>query len=46
MSQLELLRERRRGGSPNVNLMEEFVHRLRPEEIRDVTRYYAALPDR
>lgn len=46
ISQLELLQERRRGGSPNVNLMQEFVHRLRQEEIRDVTRYYATLPDR
>jgi cytochrome c553 len=42
--QLDLLRERRRGGSPNVDLMEVFVHRLRPDEIRDVTLYYAALP--
>jgi cytochrome c553 len=45
-SQLELLKEGRRGGSPNVNLMQVFVHRLRHEEIRDVTRYYAELPDR
>ncbi len=45
-SQLELLKEQRRGGSPNVNLMQVFVHRLRQEEIRDVARYYATLPDR
>ena len=45
-SQLELLKEHRRGGSPNVNLMQVFVHRLRQEEIRDVARHYAALPDR
>jgi cytochrome c553 len=45
-SQLELLKERRRGGSPNVNLMQVFVHRLRPEEVRNVARYYATLPDR
>jgi cytochrome c553 len=45
-SQLELLQARHRGGSPNVNLMQVFVHRLRQEEIRDVARYYAALPDR
>ena len=43
--QLELLKERL-GGSPNVNLMQVFVHRLRPEEIRDVARYYAALSAR
>jgi cytochrome c553 len=46
MSQLELLKEERRGGSPNVNLMQVFVHRLRQEEIRDAARYYAALADR
>jgi cytochrome c553 len=45
-SQLQLLEEQRRGGSPNVNLMQVFVHRLRPEEIRDAARYYAALADR
>lgn len=45
-SQLELLKEQRRGGSPNVNLMQVFVHRLRPEEIREAARYYAALADR
>jgi cytochrome c553 len=49
-SQLELLREQRRGGSPNVNLMQVFVHRLRQEEILDVARYYggggATLPPR
>jgi cytochrome c553 len=42
--QLTLLKERRRGGSPHVNLMHVFVDRLRPGEIRDVTEYYAALP--
>ena len=41
--QLELLRARRRGGSPNVALMHVFVNRLRPEQIRDVTQYYASL---
>ena len=43
-SQLTLLKERRRGGSPHVNLMHVFVDRLRPNEIHDVTQYYAALP--
>jgi cytochrome c553 len=42
-SQLELLRSRRRGGSPNVNLMHVFVDRLQPAQIRDVTHYYASL---
>jgi cytochrome c553 len=44
MSQLALLQERRRGGSPHVNLMHVFVERLRPNEIRDVAQYYATLP--
>jgi cytochrome c553 len=43
-SQLALLQERRRGGSPHVNLMHVFVDRLRPGEIDDVARYYASLP--
>jgi cytochrome c553 len=42
-SQLELLRSRRRGGSPNVALMHVFVDRLRSEQIRDVTRYYGSI---
>jgi cytochrome c553 len=44
-SQLALLQERRRGGSPHVDLMHVFVDRLRPNEIRDVAQYYAALSD-
>jgi cytochrome c553 len=40
--QLGLLRERRRGGSENVNLMHVFVDRLRADEIQDVSRYYGA----
>jgi len=43
-SQLALLQERRRGGSPHVNLMHAFVDRLKPADIRDVAQYYAALP--
>ena len=43
-SQLALLQERRRGGSPHVNLMHVFVDRLRPSEINDVAQYYSALP--
>jgi cytochrome c553 len=40
--QLHLLQQRRRGGSANVTLMHVFVDRLRPDEIRDVTRYYGS----
>jgi cytochrome c553 len=43
MSQLMLLQERRRGGTPNVDLMHVFVNRLRHEEIRDAAHYYSAL---
>jgi cytochrome c553 len=43
VAQLELLRARRRGGSPNVALMHVFVDRLRPDQIRDVTQYYGSL---
>jgi cytochrome c553 len=42
-SQLELMKQRRRGGSANVNLMEAFVDRLRPDHIRNVTLYYSSL---
>jgi cytochrome c553 len=41
--QLNLLKERRRGGSPRVNLMHVFVGRLSAEQIADVTLYYASL---
>jgi cytochrome c553 len=44
--QLRLLQERRRGGSPRVNLMHAFVDRLRPDDIDDVTLYYASGADR
>ena len=43
VQQLNLLQQRRRGGSPRVNLMHAFVDRIGPEEIRDVARYYASL---
>jgi cytochrome c553 len=42
--QLDLLRQRRRGGSPNVVLMHVFVDRLDAEQIRSVTRYYSSNP--
>jgi cytochrome c553 len=41
--QLELLKERRRGGTANVSLMHAFVDRLQPGDIRDVTTYFSAL---
>ena len=44
--QLELFKQRRRGGSAYVNLTHVFVDRLRAEEIDDVTRYYASLASR
>lgn len=40
--QLQRLKEGRRGGSPNVELMRVFVDRLRPEDIRDVSQYYGS----
>lgn len=46
ISQLMLLQGRRRGGTPNVDLMHVFVNRLREDDIRDVTRYFAASPAR
>ena len=42
-SQLELLKGRRRGGSPNVTLMHAFVNRLRSDQIRDITLHYGSL---
>jgi cytochrome c553 len=43
MQQLDLLKQRRRGGSPRVNLMHEVVDRLEPGDVRDVARYYASI---
>jgi cytochrome c553 len=40
--QLQLLQARRRGGSPNVNLMHVFIGRLQPVEVGDVTLYYGS----
>jgi cytochrome c553 len=42
-SQIELLKGRQRGGTPNVTLMHVFVDRLSPEHVRDVTLYYGSL---
>jgi cytochrome c553/cytochrome c5 len=44
VSQLVLLRDRRRGGTAHVDLMHVFVNRLRDDEIRDVASYFASLP--
>ena len=41
--QLELLKQRRRGGSPRVNIMHAVVDRLTAGEIRAVARYYESL---
>jgi cytochrome c553 len=43
VQQLELLKQRRRGGSPRVNLMHEVVDDLGPVDVGDVARYYASL---
>ena len=43
-SQLMLLKERRRGGSPHVNLMHAFVDRLTPSDMTDAAQYFAAVP--
>jgi cytochrome c553 len=42
--QLELLKERKRGGSSYVHIMHKIVPRLGREQIRDVSAYYASLP--
>ena len=42
MQQLELLKQRRRGGSPRVNLMHAVVDHLDATDIRDVSLYYAS----
>jgi cytochrome c553 len=44
VAQLVLMQERRRGGTSRANLMHPFVNRLKPDDIRDVTGYFAALP--
>ena len=42
--QLQLMKERRRGGSEYVHLMHAFVDRLTEQQIEDVTSYFASLP--
>ncbi|MDP3572863.1 MAG: c-type cytochrome [Archangium sp.] len=41
--QLELFKERRRGGSPYAHLMDKVASRLTAEQMRDVAAYYASL---
>jgi cytochrome c553 len=43
--QLDLLQQRRRGGSPNVNLMHEVVDHLTVSDMEDVAGYFATLRD-
>jgi cytochrome c553 len=40
--QIQLLKERRRGGTANVTLMHAFVDRLQARDIADVTAYFSA----
>jgi cytochrome c553 len=42
--QLELFKEGRRGGTPYAAIMHESVDRMSKTQIREVARYYAALP--
>ncbi|MGH8636535.1 MAG: c-type cytochrome [Burkholderiales bacterium] len=44
VSQLLLMQQGRRGGTPNVDLMHVFVKRLRHAEIQHVAEFYATLP--
>ena len=41
--QLELFRDRHRGGSAYAHLMDRTASRLTPEQMRDVAAYYASL---
>lgn len=41
--QLDLLKERRRGGSPHVNLMHAVIDHLSVSDMQDVAHYYSAL---
>jgi cytochrome c553 len=44
--QLDLLKQRRRGGSAHVNLMHEVVDRLRTSHMQDVALYFSSLGKR
>jgi cytochrome c553 len=41
--QLELFASERRGGSRYAHIMQQVAPRLKPEQMRDVARYYASL---
>jgi cytochrome c553 len=41
--QLELFKSGRRGGSPYAHIMRHVAHRLPPEQMRAVARYYGSL---
>lgn len=41
--QLQLLAEKRRGGTDRVHLMDEVAPRLTHEQMHDVALYYASL---
>jgi cytochrome c553 len=43
--QLDLLKQRRRGGSPNVNLMHEVADHLAAQDMDDAAGYFATLTD-
>jgi cytochrome c553 len=43
--QIQLLKERRRGGTANVSLMHAFVDRLQVQDVRDAAAYFSTLAD-
>lgn len=43
LQQLELIRDRHRGGSEYAHLMDKVAPRLQPAQMRDVAAYYASL---
>src|SRR5688500_4046627 len=43
--QLDLLKQRHRGGSPNLNLMHEVADHLSAQDMDDTARYFSALTD-
>ncbi len=43
MRQLKLFQQRKRGGTKTANLMHAVVDGLQPQQIRDVSYYYAQL---
>jgi cytochrome c553 len=43
-TQLQLFAEERRGGTRYAHIMQQVAPRMKPEQMRDVARYYASLP--